>query len=322
VVVTGLSRTQLEAARARMANVFLIALAASLALIGVGSAVLAGRAVAPVRRLTLAAERITAEALHERIPRDRGPTEFARLVEVFNDMLDRLGLSFDQARRFSHDAAHELNTPLTVLMGQIDQALHDAPAGSPEQQRWAVLAEEVQRLRDIVRKLLVLARADRGALQPDTQWVDLARIARDCAEDAAAASPLLDISVNGETELPMDGDPSLLRQLVFNLISNATKYNRPGGFVRVRIVRERRDDQPRAVIEVTNAGHAIPLENAARVFDRFFRGDPARNRAVEGLGLGLSLAREFARAHGGDLTLASNSGDNITFRLELPVREE
>jgi signal transduction histidine kinase len=208
-------------------------------------------------------------------------------------------------------------------MGQIDQALHAAPVGSPEQQRFAVLAEEVQHLRDIVRKLLLLARADRGALRPDFQSCDLARLARECLDDVAAGTPGIDFSSAGETSLPVDGDPSLLRPILLNLLANAAKYNRPGGSVRLHLARDVRAGEPWVSLTFTNTGAALPPENVAHVFDRFFRADTVRTAASGdsrgGLGLGLSLAREFARAHGGDLILASNAPDAISFRLDLPV---
>ncbi len=322
-VVFGLPLALLAAEHNKTRDTFLVALPAALALVGLGAALVASRAVKPLRKLTAAAERITAEGLNEQIPRSGEDTEFARLIDVFNAMLDRLARSFDQARRFSHDAAHELNTPLTILTGQIEQALQAAPPASPEQQRWALLAEEVQRLRDIIRKLLLLARADRGGLHPDWQPLDLARLARDCADDAAASADLpLDVSLSGETTLPLQGDPSLLRQLLFNLLLNAIKYNRPDGFVRVHLERFTRDGRDWAAMAVTNSGAPIPPEHVPHIFERFYRADAARHRGVEGLGLGLSLAREFARAHGGDLLLAKNAPDEITFRLEFPIRAE
>jgi signal transduction histidine kinase len=322
-VVFGLPLALLSAEHNKTRDTFLVALPAALALVGLGAALVASRAVKPLRKLTAAAERITAEGLNEQIPRSGEDTEFARLIDVFNAMLDRLASSFDQARRFSHDAAHELNTPLTILTGQIEQALQAAPPGSSEQQRWALLAEEVQRLRDIIRKLLLLARADRGGLHPDWQPIDLARLARDCADDAAASTELpLDVSLTGETTLPLQGDPSLLRQLLFNLLLNAVKYNRADGFVRVHLERLTRDGRDWAAVSVTNSGAPIPTEHVPHIFERFYRADPARHRGVEGLGLGLSLAREFARAHGGDLLLAKNAPDAVTFRMELPIRTE
>ncbi len=323
VAVFGRPLASLDAERSQVRDTFLFALPVALALIGAGAWLLANRAVAPVNKLSRATEQITAEGLHERISRGGEDAEFARLIDVFNGMLNRLELSFEQARRFSHDAAHELNTPLAVLMGQIDQSLHAAPVGSDEQQRWTILAEEVQHLRDIVRKLLLLARADRGALHPEYQPCDLARLANECLEDVAAGTNGLQFSYAGETAMPMEGDPALLRPILLNLLSNAAKYNREGGSVKLQLLSETRAGRPWVRLIFTNTGPALPPEKAAHIFDRFFRNDTVRtggNSNIRGgLGLGLSLAREFARAHGGDLMLAANIEDAITFQLDLPV---
>ena len=149
-----------DTARYRWAFLAIVPLA--LLLLAGGGWLIAVRALRPVSLITNTAERITARALDQRIPQVNADRELARLVEVINGMLDRLEKSFSQAVRFSADAAHELQTPLTILQGELDYALQHAPDGSEEQQRYSGLLEEVQRLKAIVQKLLILARADAG----------------------------------------------------------------------------------------------------------------------------------------------------------------
>jgi two-component system heavy metal sensor histidine kinase CusS len=291
-----------------------LALPVSLLLIGLTAWVLARRALSPVQRLSEAASRITAIDLKARLETRDEPPEFDELITVYNAMLDRLEASFTQARRFSADAAHELNTPLTVLRGNLDSLLQSEP--SPERQAdLTTVLEQTQHLKEIINKLHLLSQADAGCLPVDFQELDFSTLVAEVLADGKAMAPDLSFESTGEDALGLKGDPGLLRQLVYNLVSNAIKYNRPKGMVRTRLYQE----ADRVCFEITNSGMAIPSRDASRIFERFFRMDPSRNTAIPGRGLGLSLAQEFARAHGGHLELVANADEAITFRLELPV---
>jgi heavy metal sensor kinase len=293
-------------------GLFLIVLIPTLLVAAAGGWWLAGRALRPVAALTEAAEGITAAQLERRIP-ESGDREFARLTRVFNDMLGRLQRSYQQAVRFSADVSHELNTPLTIMQGEVETALTQAPEGSPAQLALASQLEEVQRLKGMVKKLLLLSRADAGTLSPQLEAFDLSGCVADCCEDFEALAPELRFEVEVEPGLTVQADPSLLPLIPQNLLANAVRYNQPDGFVRVTLARE----DGRVRLRVANSGLAIAGEDRERVFERFYRGDPARGREA-GAGLGLSLAREFARAHGGDLVLEP-AADATTFVLRLPV---
>lgn len=298
----------------RLAAVLFLAAPFALGLVALGSYLLSGRAIAPVRRLTALASRIHAGDLSRRLSAGGLEREFAGLVEVFNAMLDRLEASFRQARRFGQDAAHELNTPLTILTGKLEEAMREAEDGSAGQRRIADLSEEVARLGEIVRKLHLLARIDGGGLKPETGIADPEPIARETVEEVAEMFPSVSFSVETEGECEGRFDPGLVRQILLNLLANAGKYNRSGGSAVVRVGRS--GDGPE--ISVENTGPAIPEALRERIFERFARGDEARGRGTGGLGLGLSLAREYARAMGGDLVLAEGEEDRIRFVLRLP----
>jgi signal transduction histidine kinase len=308
----------LESGMRDLRRSFLFGLPLVLLLVAVASWLLAGRALRPVQLLTSAVESIDARGLHERVAMSGYDHEFQRLVEVFNAMLSRLETSFQQANRFTADAAHELRTPLTVLQGELEQALQKAPPDSgADRVLEVVLLEEVEHLKAIVEKLLMLSQADAGHLPVDPQPIDFSALVEEVADDAgilAGGRLTIERSVAPGVTVPVD--EILAHQLLQNLATNAIRYNRPGGSVRFGL--ETRDRQ--AVLTVANTGPGIPLGERERVFERFYRVDPARTRTRgEGAGLGLSLSREIARAHGGELRLGPDDGEWTVFELTLPL---
>ena len=313
-VVLGLNLTRLDAEITRLGAAFALALLAALAAIAAASWVLSGRSLRPLGRLSDVAEAVTATSLDHRIPTEGTEVELLRLVTVFNEMLDRLERSFHQAVRFSADAAHELQTPLTILQGELEQALQAAD-NDDDQCVYALLLEEVQRLKNIVRKLLLLSRVDAGEMQPALHPVNLSQVAEAIREDTDAIAPHLALRTDLQPDVWVVADADLLQQVLANLASNAMKYNRPGGTIEITLSAE----EGTARLCLTNTGPQIAPENRERVFDRFYRADPARGRDVDGVGLGLSLAREIARLHGGDVALQESTEERTVFVLTLPL---
>jgi two-component system, OmpR family, heavy metal sensor histidine kinase CusS len=313
--VLGVSLARLESEMARVSNAFVAALPAALLLIGAGSWLASGRALRSVATLADVTEQVTASSLDQRLAPESVETEFRRLITVFNGMLDRLERSFSQAVRFSADAAHEFRTPLTILQGQIEQAIQRAPAGSEQQEVYNGLLEEVQRLKSIAQKLLLLAQADAGQLRPALERVSLTELVDEAAEDAQALAPELTVTALVSPGVHVMADRDLLRQALSNLSSNAARYNRAGGTISLQLT----TSEGWGELAVTNTGPGIPADDQGRLFERFYRADPARGRRVDGIGLGLSIAREIVRAHGGDLVLVESGEDRTTFRMRLPV---
>ncbi len=301
----------------RMFRRFLVAAPAALLLIALGGWWLAQRALRPIQAITKTAESITAQGLDQRIPQGSEDVEFDRLVLVFNGMLNRLEKSFQQAVRFSADAAHELKTPLTILQGDLAQAVQNAVPGSEQQQTLSHLLEEVQRLKSITRKLMLLSLADSGRLEPRTEAVNLSEMLDAACEDIQILAPKLRIKKTIEDNLWTQADPDLLRQVIQNLTSNSMKYNIPGG----RVVIEVHRDATRVRLVVANTGPGIPPEDQERVFERFYRADKAHNRHIDGVGLGLSLAREIVRAHHGELRLEATPEGWTAFAVILPLAD-
>lgn len=311
----GISLEAFDADMARARNTFLISVAGAMLLIILGSSWLAGRALRPVTALTQTAEQVTAHGLDKRIDIGHTDAEFERLIGVFNAMLARLEESFSQAVRFSADASHELKTPLAVLQGELEAALQDSVSGSHAQAHYSRLLDEVQRLKSITRKLLLLSLADTGQLKVSRTDVDLSAIAEGAADDVEILAPKLRVDHQIEPGIHVMADPDLVRQVVHNLTSNAAKYTDESGRVRVKL----RRNGTHVRFSVVNSGLGIPESERARIFDRFYRADKARGRDVEGSGLGLSLAREIARAHGGDLALDDTKPIITKFTLTLPI---
>jgi heavy metal sensor kinase len=295
-------------------NAFLLALPLALVLIGAGSWFFAGRALGPVDKLTQAAHRITAEGLHYRLATKGEDLEFAELIDVFNQMLERLERSFNQAHRFSADAAHELKTPLAIVQGQLERAIDEAQDGSDMQANLASILDEVRRLTTISQKLLLLSQADAGKLAIASTPLDLSSMLEDLLEDTRMLAPHIPVSGDVHIGFVILGEASLLRQVLHNLISNAIKYNTTPGWIHFSTSHTAKEVQ----IHVTNASYGIPAALHARVFERFFRVDSAHSRTIEGVGLGLSVSREIARAHGGDLVMKADSSGVVQFTLVLP----
>jgi heavy metal sensor kinase len=315
-IVIAISLEAMDDDMAAIRNGFLFALPLALAFIGLGAWLVSGRALNPVRRLSMSIHNVTAQGLDQRIATGGEDREFAELIAGFNDMLERLEKSFHQASRFSADAAHELKTPLTILQGQIEHAISQAEAGSPIQTVFSGILDETRRLSDILRKLLLLSQADAGRLRIRLVTVNLSDALNELVEDTKMLAPKLTVTGDTPPTLFIAADEQLLRQVLINLISNAIKYNISEGWIRITAAQS---DSHVSII-VSNSSHGIPPESREKIFERFYRVDAAHSRAVEGVGLGLSLSREIARAHGGDLVLKVGTENEVQLKLILPKK--
>jgi signal transduction histidine kinase len=322
-LLLGVELSELAAENARYRDAFFLAAPLALLLLAGAGGWVAARALRPVEAITATVRRITARDLGERVPAVRADREIAQLVEVVNGMLERLDRSFQQAARFSADAAHELKTPLTILQGHLEQSLQETPDGSPLQRTLSDLLDEVQRLRSILRKLLLLAQADAGRLGGEAgtlEVIEWSPRVRELVEDTRQLAPHLVISANVAAGLEVRGDEDLLVQLLQNLASNAIKFNREGpDGAPGAIDFDLREELGRAVLRLANTGPPLTAEEKERIFERFYRGDPSHNRRIDGVGLGLSLAREIALAHGGELKVDTERAGWVRFTLELMI---
>ncbi|MHB8522583.1 MAG: sensor histidine kinase [Limisphaerales bacterium] len=275
------------------------------------------QALAPVAALTRAAERINERNLGEQLPRAGGGDEFDRLTEVFNAMTARLRDAFTRVHEFTLHASHELKTPLTVLCGETETELRDEALTPADRERAASRLEELRRLTRIVDSLALLARADAGQAALALAPVRLDELVRDSFADTQilAQASELQVALTACEETTVHGDAHRLRQLLLNLADNAVKYNRPAGSISMAL----RSALAVAELTIANTGPGIDPEKLPRVFDRFFRGDPAHSSEVDGCGLGLSIAQWIVSAHNGTITIASTPSRLTTVTVCLPL---
>jgi two-component system, OmpR family, heavy metal sensor histidine kinase CusS len=275
------------------------------------------RALAPMKRLSDAATHIHERNLREPLPRTGNGDELDRLTEVFNGSLARLDDSFSRIHEFTLHASHELKTPLTVLCGETETALRDESLSPAERDRAAGLLDELHRLARIVDGLTLLAKADAGQISLDLEPLRFDELVRDCFADAQILAEPHGVRVELQNcaEISVRGDRHRLRQLLLNLADNAVKYNQPEGKVTMNLRRAGNF----AGFTIANTGAGIPPNILPRVFDRFFRGDPAHSQTVEGCGLGLSIAQWIVSAHGGSIQIESAPGKLTTLAVRLPV---
>jgi signal transduction histidine kinase len=278
------------------------------------------RALSPVTALTDAAEKIHEGNLRQQLPRSGNGDELDRLTEMFNAMTARLEGSFQRIHAFTLHASHELKTPLTVLHGELETALRAGNLSAPEQERLASQLDEIQRLTKIVDGLTLLTKADAGQIALRFEPLALEEIVRDIFADAQilARSAQLSVTLASCEPAMICGDRHRLRQLLLNLTDNAVKYNQRGG----KIIFTLNHDGAVAALKISNTGPGIAPEALPRVFERFFRGDPAHASAVDGCGLGLSIAQWIAAAHGGTLNLEPVPDQQTTVTLRLPLARE
>jgi signal transduction histidine kinase len=275
------------------------------------------RALAPVADLTQAVEKIHDRNLSGQLPRSGNGDELDRLTEVFNAMTARLDGSFQHIREFTLHASHELKTPLTILRGELETALHDESANAAQKEKLASQIDEIERLAKIVDGLTLLTKADAGQIELKCEPVRLDELVRECVADANILAPPQGVEVRLDScdETTVAGDRHRLRQLLLNLADNAVKYNQPGGRIRFSLRRE----GPFAALQIANTGAGLAADLQGRVFERFFRGDASRDRAIEGCGLGLSIAQWIVKAHRGQIQFASQPNEWTTVSVRLPL---
>lgn len=283
----------------------------------VGSWWLLRKSLVPVTALTQAAERIHAYNLKERLPQSGHGDELDRLTDVFNSMMRRLDESFTHIREFTLNASHELKTPLTVMRAQFETALRDPATPAVQREIYADQLDEIGRLTKIVDSLTLLAKADAGHLTLAREPVRLDELVRDSYADAQLlASPgRMKVELVACDEAIVQGDRHRLKQLLLNLTDNAIKYTQPEGRITVGLCRR----NGTAELSLTNTGRGIPPEKLPRIFERFYRGDSAHCNAVEGSGLGLSIAEWIVKAHSGEIHIDSEVDKITTVTVRLPL---
>jgi signal transduction histidine kinase len=276
--------------------------------------VMAGRVLAPLGRITRTARGVVGSDLKRRIELDGPDDELKELADTFDEMLDRLERSFDAQRRFVANASHELRTPLAINRTLLEVQLSD-PGVSPDlQQLGKTLLATNERSEQLVEGLLLLARSDNEIV--DRKPVDLAEVASQALDQTRAEAQSKKVELRGDLgEAVVQGNGVLLERIALNLVQNAVRYNVPAdGWVEVRTTA----GGGQALLMVANTGPVVPAYEVDNLFEPFRRLRTERTGSDKGVGLGLSIARSVARAHGGVITAEPREGGGLVMRVAIP----
>lgn len=295
-----------------------LGLVLALLFVAFASTSLARAALGPIGAITRAAQEISGEDLAKRLNWRGRADELGALAVTFDEMLARLESAFARERRFIADASHELKTPLTVINANA-QMLARWGARNPEIMAEALKTIEMESatMARVINAMLTLAKTDDPqALALES--VDFSQVVREVGvamqPSAHAKGLTLQVDVDEHAEANVHGEPGLLRQLVTNLTENAIKFTEAG---RVTLGLHRDDGHIELLVKDT--GNGIPRDALPHIFERFYRADPARSRNVDGTGLGLAVANNIVRVHGGKIGVASEPGHGTTFTVDLPL---
>lgn len=275
----------------------------------------AHQGLAPLRAMKTRAATVTGQQLEERMPVEAVPIEMADLAQELNHMLDRLQEDFRRLSEFSSDLAHELRTPISNLLTQTQVTLSAKRDADTYRDILASNAEELQRLARMVSDMLFLAKTERGLDLPHKERFSAATEVRALLEFYEAVAEEKNIRLNAHGSGEIQGDRLMFRRAVSNLLSNALRHTPEGGDVQVEVARE--ENAVRVTVE--NTGGEIDPKELPRLFDRFYRADPARaHPGSDGAGLGLSITKAIVEAHGGKVTASSAHG-KTRFCLAFPL---
>ncbi len=317
VVQVGSSLTVVDSAEANLSKILLISAALSAALAALGSWLVLGTSLAPLKAVTDTAQAINrADDLSRRIPYT-GPEEdeIGKLIQSFNHTLERLENLFTSQRRLLADVSHELRTPLTVIKGNVDLMRRMRQL---DDELLASIDQEAGRLTRLVGGLLLLAQAESGKLSLDMKTVELdALLLEVFHEMRILAGGRVRLKVTNIDEIQVTGDRDRLKQVLLNLVGNAVQYTPQGGEVLLGLAKV--GEQVRIVVHDTGPG--IPSEDLPYIFERFYRAEKSRTRSESGgFGLGLSIAQWIIENHDGKITVESQEGEGTTFAIWLPLK--
>jgi heavy metal sensor kinase len=278
---------------------------------------LAGVALTPLSRLAEAASAIDVGSLNDRLPVRYVNDELDEVAAAFNGTLARLERAVTEMRQFSAALAHELRTPLAALRGEIELALRAAGPHSSGARALVSQLEEIDKLNRLIDQILTMARAESGQIPLTFTPLDLPGLGADIVEELEPLAELRGIALRSDLEraIVIDGDAGWLQRLMLNLLDNALKFTGAGGNVTLRVTR----DRDAARLDVTDTGIGMSAEVLGRLFEPFFRADPARSSTVDGAGLGLSLVKWIVDAHRGRIAVSSQPGHGSAFTVWLPL---
>jgi len=275
----------------------------------------ASRAIKPIEQISSTAVKISAGDLSQRINMAEAESELGQLAAVLNSTFARLESSFAQQKQFASDAAHELRTPVSVILTQTQTALNRERDAASYKETVDACQRAAQRMRKLISSLLELARLDAGQTKLKRQQFDFSKTIEECIELIRPIADEHNITISSRLEpLEINGDAMRLAQVVTNMLTNAIKYNKPGGDARVKL----ESQNGLAVLTVADTGNGISAEDLPHVFKRFYRGDKSRTGANSS-GLGLAICKAIVEAHGGTIEASSTEDIGTVFTVRLPL---
>jgi len=306
-----------QAMRTFLQTMLLVLALMALLSLGLGW-VVAGQVLRPLQQITATAKRLSERTLHQRIALDGPDDELKELADTFDRMLARLDAAFDSQRRFAANASHELRTPLAISRTEVDVALADPHASTAELRAMAERVRDATgRSEQLIEGLLTLARSEPAPRLGEP--ADLADAAAGALEHARHQDGAAGLRVTTALRpAPVEGNPALLERMVANLVENAVRHNRPGGWLDVATG----TSHGRAFVRVANGGRAIPPDQVESLFEPFRRLHGRVASPARGAGLGLSIVRSVARAHGGDTTARALAAGGLEVAVRLPTRTQ
>jgi heavy metal sensor kinase len=276
---------------------------------------LVGRALKPVSEISATAVKISAGDLSQRINVAEAESELGQLAAVLNSTFARLETAFAQQKQFAADAAHELRTPVSVMLTQTQTALNRERDAASYKQTVEACQRAAQRMRKLIESLLALARFDAGQEILKRARFDFSKTISDGAELVQPLADERDVKILVDAKpIEIIGDAERLAQVVTNLLTNAIQYNKAGGDVRVKV----ESQNGLALLTVADTGQGIAVEKLPQVFGRFFRADSSRTGAGNS-GLGLAITKAIVEAHGGTIEVTSAENVGTTFTVRLPI---
>ena len=275
------------------------------------------RALTPVDDIIHEAQNINSKNLSKRLRVSQSGDELQRLSETLNSMLERLEAAFNRITQFTADASHELRTPLAFMRTTTEVSLRTSHDVSEYREAQLQILDELEKTSDLVEKLMLLARADAGVENLQRRRVNLADSLREACRQGRTLAEAKQVTFEEDivkTAVIVEGDSDGLRRLFLILIDNAVKYT-PEGLITVSLM----SSNEFAIVEVRDTGIGVAAADLPYIFDRFYRADKARSRELGGVGLGLSIARWEAEAHGGSIAVQSTFGKGSVFQVRLPL---
>ena len=275
---------------------------------------MARQAVSGVEAVTRTAQKISGGSLEERVPVKPRGDEIDQLATTFNQMLDRIQTLLTEIKEMSDNIAHDLRSPIARMRGLAEVTLTTSKSLSEYESMAASTVEECDRLLDMINTMLFISKTEAGLERPSRADVDIGALIRSACElfEPTAEDKHITLNCQAPEKTFLLGDSRMLQRMLSNILDNAVKYTPPGGEVKVSVSEANRD----IVITIHDTGIGISGADLTRIFERFYRGE--QSRSEPGTGLGLSLARAIARAHGGNITVTSELNQGSTFTITLP----